>query len=86
MVLYYGIITVTAVTIGAVLALIMQPGNGAAHYITADVAGDIQAHVAATIEAQRGNLLNIILGFIPKNPLSSIFVGRPNFCSKVSMG
>ena len=75
MILYYSIITVAAVTIGASLALIMQPGLGAAHYINADVAGDIQAHVAATIEAQKGNLLNIILGFIPKNPLSSIASG-----------
>ena len=75
MVVYYGIITVCAVTIGAALALIMQPGLGAAHYINADVAGDIQAHVASTIEAQKGNLLNIILGFIPKNPLSSIAMG-----------
>lgn len=75
MVIYYGIITTAAVTIGAILALVMQPGLGAAHYINADIAGDIQAKVAATIEAQRGNLLNIILGFIPKNPLASIASG-----------
>ena len=75
MVIYYGIITTAAVSIGAVLALLMQPGLGAAHYINADIAGDIQAHVAATIEAQRGNLLNIILGFIPKNPIASIASG-----------
>ena len=75
MILYYGIITVLAVTIGTTLALIMHPGLGAAHYITEDVAGDIQAHVAATIEAQKGNLLNMILGFIPKNPLESIASG-----------
>ena len=75
MILYYGIITIAAVSIGAGLALIMKPGLGAAHYITAEVAGDIQAHVAATIEAQKGNLLNIILGFIPKNPLESIAHG-----------
>ena len=75
MVLYYGIITVAAVSIGATLAIIMQPGLGAAHYITADIANDIQAHVASTIEAQKGNLLNIILGFIPKNPIASIASG-----------
>ena len=75
MIAYYGVITLAAVTIGALLALIFQPGLGAAHYINAEVAGDIQAHVAATIDAQRGNLLNIILGFIPKNPLSSIASG-----------
>ena len=75
MILYYSIITVAAVSIGASLALIIQPGLGAAHYINADIAGDIQAHVAANIEAQKGNILNIILGFIPKNPLDSIAKG-----------
>ena len=62
MVLYYTIITVAAVSIGAALALMMQPGLGASHYITADIASDIQAKVAATIDSQKGNLLNIILG------------------------
>ena len=75
MIFYYGIITVMAVTIGAVLALMLKPGIGAAHYINIDTAIDIQAQVAATIESQKGNLLNIILGFIPKNPLASIASG-----------
>lgn len=75
MIFYYAIITVIAVSIGAALALIMKPGIGAAHYINSDIAAGIQAQVAATIEAQKGNLLNIILGFIPKNPLASIASG-----------
>ena len=75
MIFYYGIITVVAVTIGAALALLLKPGLGAAHYINLDTAADIQAQVAATIETQKGNLLNIILGFIPKNPLASIASG-----------
>ena len=75
MVLYYGIITIVAVTIGAALALLLKPGLGAAHYINIDTAADIQAQVAATIDAQKGNLLNIILGFVPKNPLASIASG-----------
>ena len=75
MIFYYAIITVAAVTIGAALALLLKPGLGAAHYINIDTAADIQAHVAATIEAQKGNLLNIFLGFIPKNPLASITNG-----------
>ena len=75
MIAYYGIITIIAVTVGAVLALLLKPGLGAAHYINLDTAADIQAQVAATIEAQKGNLLNIILGFIPKNPLASIASG-----------
>lgn len=76
MIFYYAIISVVAVAIGAMLALVFKPGLGAAAYITTDVATDIQAHVASTIEAQRGNLLNILLGFIPKNPLESIATGE----------
>ena len=75
MIFYYTIITVIAVTIGAALALLLKPGLGAAHYINIDTATGIQAQVAATIEAQKGNLLNIFLGFIPKNPLASIASG-----------
>ncbi len=75
MIFYYTIITVAAVTIGSVLALLLKPGLGAAHYINIDTAIDIQSQVAATIEAQKGNLLNIFLGFIPKNPLASIASG-----------
>ena len=75
MIAYYGIITIIAVTVGAVLALLLKPGLGAAHYINLDTAADISSQVAATIEAQKGNLLNIILGFIPKNPLASIASG-----------
>ena len=75
MVLYYTIITVAAVSIGAILAVTMKPGLGAAQYINSDIATNIQAQVAASIEAQKGNLLNIILGFIPKNPLASIASG-----------
>lgn len=75
MIFYYAIITVSAVVIGAVLALLFKPGLGAAAFINSDIATGIQAQVATTIEAQRGNLLNIILGFVPKNPLASIAAG-----------
>lgn len=75
MIFYYAIITLAAVSIGAVLALIFTPGDGAAAYINSDVAAGIQSQVASTIEAQKGNLLNIMLGFVPKNPLASIAAG-----------
>ena len=76
MILYYAILTLVAVLIGAGLALLFQPGLGAVGFINSDTAIDVQAHVASTIEAQKGNLLNIILGFIPKNPLESIAAGE----------
>ncbi len=75
MILYYGIITVIAVSLGAVLALGLKPGVGAAHYINNEAAVGIQNQVSATIESQRGNLSNIFLGIIPKNPLESVAKG-----------
>src|SRR5574344_96723 len=75
MVIYYGIITIAAVTIGAILALGIKPGLGEAHYFNSDVAVGIPSHVSTTIEAQKGNLLNLFLGFVPKNPLESIAKG-----------
>ena len=76
MIFYYAIITAVAVALGAGLALLLKPGLGAQAYITSDVALDIQSHVAATIESQKGNLLNLLLGFVPKNPLASIASGE----------
>lgn len=76
MVIYYGIITLVAVTIGAALALTFKPGVGAAQYINNDSAVAIQNQVAATIDAQRGNVLNIVLEFIPKNPLEALANGN----------
>ena len=75
MILYYGIITTIAVTIGAALALIFQPGIGAAHYITQNAASEVQASVATAMAQQQGNILNIFLGFIPNNPMHSFAMG-----------
>ncbi len=75
MIFYYAILTILAVGVGASLALVLQPGLGAAGFIASETAADVQAHVASTIEAQKGNLLNIMLGFVPKNPLASIAAG-----------
>ncbi len=76
MICYYAIITTIAVALGAGLALLIKPGLGAAAYINSDVATGIQAQVAATIESQKGNLLNLILGFVPKNPLAAVASGE----------
>ena len=76
MILYYAIITSVAVAIGAALAMIFKPGIGATAYINSETALNIQDSVAATIAHQQENLLNIILGFIPKNPLASIASGE----------
>ncbi len=75
MIVYYGIITSIAVTIGAALALIFKPGIGAAQYITANAASEVQASVATAMAQQKGNILNIFLGFIPNNPMHSFAMG-----------
>ena len=76
MVLYYGILTVVAVILGATLSLIFKPGLGAAHYITANTASEVQASVATAMTQQQGNLLNMFLDFIPNNPLNALAHGN----------
>lgn len=75
MIVYYAIITVIAVSLGAILALTIKPGIGAAQYINTEAATSIQQQVATNIEQQKGNVLNIFLNFIPKNPLESVAKG-----------
>ncbi len=76
MILYYGIITTAAVTIGTVLALIFKPGYGAAHYIAANTASEVQASVATAMSQQQGHLLSMFLDFIPSNPLAALASGN----------
>ena len=75
MVIYYGIITVCAVLIGLTLALTVKPGLGATQYIDTEAAVEIQQQVAATIDNQRNNVWNILLDFMPRNPISSLATG-----------
>ncbi len=75
MILYYGILTTIAVSIGAVLALLVKPGAGAAHYISENIASDVQASVTAAMHEQ-GNILSLILSFVPHNPFESIAAGN----------
>jgi len=76
MIVYYGIITLAAVTIGAFLALTIKPGAGAAQYINTEAAVQIQDQVSTSIQQQKGNVLNIFLNFIPENPLESVAKGE----------
>lgn len=76
MILYYGILTVIAVSIGASLATLIKPGAGAAHYISDNVASSVQASVATAMQQQQGNVLNMFLGFIPNNPVAAFASGN----------
>ncbi|MBE7709478.1 MAG: dicarboxylate/amino acid:cation symporter [Cyanobacteria bacterium SIG32] len=75
MIVYYGILTSIAVTIGATLALLVKPGLGAAKYIAANTASEVQATVTTAME-QQGNVLNMFLDFIPSNPLEAFASGH----------
>ena len=76
MIVYYGLITVAAVTIGAILASVFHPGAGAQSFISAEAIADVQAHVANELEANKTtSILNKFLLLIPKNPLEAIAKG-----------
>ena len=76
MILYYGILTTIAVTIGTVLALVVKPGADAAQYIASNVATDVQSTVAAAMNDQECNILNLFLSFIPSNPFEAVATGN----------
>lgn len=76
MILYFGILTTIAVTIGSALALIVKPGAGASHYISSNIAQGVQASVSSAMQQQQGNVLNLFLGFIPSNPVEAFATGN----------
>jgi Na+/H+-dicarboxylate symporter len=75
MILYYGFITIAAVTIGALLSLGFKPGENAIQYVNMASAVEIQHKVASTIAEQQGHLTGLFLSFIPKNPLEAVAKG-----------
>ncbi len=75
MLLYYGIITVLAVIIGAVLVLIIKPGIGVQSIISATANVDLQTVVDNAFKEQQGNIGNLFLSMIPQNPLESLAKG-----------
>ena len=75
MILYYGLITILAVTVGAVLVCAFTPGIGVQSFITAQSSTEIQAHVAQQIANNNANILAQILAVIPKNPLEAMAKG-----------
>lgn len=76
MILYYGIITVLAVSIGAALALLFHPGDSAKAFIDANVAQNLQNIVSTAMTNQSSNISNVLLGLIPKNPFSALANGE----------
>ena len=76
MILYYGIITILAVSIATAVAIILQPGISARSLINHDVATHIQEYVAGAIEYQKANLVQIFMDVIPKNPFEALAAGK----------
>ncbi len=74
MVLYYGIITVVAVSIGALLVTGIKPGLGVQNYISAS--DTLQEQVNSVLASQKGQLGNLFLNMIPQNPLESLAKGE----------
>lgn len=76
MILYYGLITVLAVIIGAVLVMVFKPGIGVQEYISQTSAAEIQNQVNSVIAQQKGQIGNLFLNMIPQNPLESLAKGE----------
>lgn len=75
MLLYYGIITVAAVTLGSVLSILLAPGEGVQSFIRQASALTAQEEIAKAIAAQQGHVAQIFLNMIPQNPIQSIAAG-----------
>ena len=76
MLLYYGIITIAAVSIATTAAILLQPGVSAKNLINHDVAVHIQEYVANAIQYQKDNLTQIFMDVIPKNPFEALAAGK----------
>ena len=76
MLLYYGIITIAAVSIAVAAAIILQPGISARSLVNHDVAMHIQEYVTNAIEYQKENLVQIFMDIIPKNPFEALATGK----------
>lgn len=76
MLLYYGIITVIAVSIASFIALALHPGANAQNLVNPDVIQNIQGSVAEAIQYQKENMAQIFLDLIPKNPFEALSIGK----------
>ena len=75
MIFYYALISLFAVSIGGVLAMIVKPGIGVQSFISHQAAISSQATVEAAIQEQKDNLSNIFLNIIPANPIEAFSTG-----------
>ena len=76
MLIFYSIISIAAVSIGALLVLLVKPGVGIQELINQTSAAEVQAQVNSYLAFQQGQLGNILLGMIPQNPIESMAKGE----------
>ena len=76
MILYYGIITVLAVSVAAIIAIVMQPGLNAQNLVNPDIIQNVQGSVTEAIQYQKENMVQIFLDLIPKNPFEALASGN----------
>ena len=76
MIFYYGIITVAAVVVAAILALVFQPGVNAKALIQPDTISAVQSFVSDALTYQKTNLSQIFLDLIPRNPITALAEGK----------
>ena len=75
MLLFYTIISIAAVSIGAGLVMLVKPGVGIKDFINQTSAAEIQAQVDSYLAFQQGQLGNMFLEMIPQNPIESLAKG-----------
>ncbi len=76
MVVYYSIISIAAVIIGATLAFAFKPGIGVQSFISEQSAIETQQIVATALEEQKGHMGEIFLNLIPANPMEALAKGE----------
>lgn len=76
MLLYYGIITIIAVSVAAFIALSLQPGLNAKSLVNPEIVQHIQGYVADALQYQKENLGQIFLDLVPKNPFLALSEGK----------
>ena len=76
MLLFYTIISLAAVSIGALLVLFVKPGVGIQELINQTAISEVQAQVEGYLSFQKGQLGSILLGMIPQNPIESMAKGE----------
>ena len=76
MILYYGIITISAIVIGFLIAFFINPGVGVSGLIPPEVADAAQKSFETMQHGGHGGISQLILGLIPNNPLHALANGE----------